>query len=129
MNDILPGEVAKWQWVESVARRIFANFGFLEIRIPLLKKTELFARGIGESTDIVEKEMYTFPDRNGQLVTLRPEATASVVRAFIQHQFHLQPAVAVAVVAIGVSGAHEVLPPAEPGVHKAVPVRSRRMPG
>ena len=91
MNDILPGEVAKWQWVESVARRIFANFGFQEIRIPLLEKTELFARGIGESTDIVEKEMYTFPDRNGQLLTLRPEATASVVRAFIQHQFHLQP--------------------------------------
>jgi histidyl-tRNA synthetase len=91
MNDILPGEVAKWQWVESVARRVFANFGFREIRIPLLEKTELFARGIGESTDIVEKEMYTFPDRNGQLLTVRPEATASVVRAFIQHQFHLQP--------------------------------------
>ena len=91
INDILPEDVGKWQWVESVARRIFSNFGFQEIRIPLLEKTELFARSIGESTDIVEKEMYTFPDRNGQLLTLRPEATASVVRAFIQHKLHLNP--------------------------------------
>ena len=92
INDILPDKVGKWQWIESVARGIFANFGYEEIRIPILEKTELFARSIGESTDIVEKEMYTFPDRNGQLLTLRPEATASVVRAFIQHQLHLQPA-------------------------------------
>ena len=91
INDILPDVVGKWQLVESTARRIFSNFGFQEIRIPILEKTELFARSIGESTDIVEKEMYTFPDRNGQLLTLRPEATASVVRAFIQHQLHLQP--------------------------------------
>ncbi|MGE5310745.1 MAG: ATP phosphoribosyltransferase regulatory subunit, partial [Nitrospirota bacterium] len=56
-NDILPGEVEKWQWVESVARRIFSSFGFQEIRVPILEKTELFARGIGETTDIVEKEM------------------------------------------------------------------------
>lgn len=91
ISDILPDAVGKWQWVESVARRIFTNFGFQEIRIPILEKTELFARSIGETTDIVEKEMYTFPDRNGQLLTLRPEATASVVRAFIQHQLHLQP--------------------------------------
>jgi histidyl-tRNA synthetase len=92
INDILPDVVGKWQLVESVARRIFSNFGFQEIRIPILEKTELFARSIGEATDIVEKEMYTFPDRNGQLLTLRPEATASVVRAFIQHKLHLQPA-------------------------------------
>jgi histidyl-tRNA synthetase len=91
INDILPSAVGKWQLVESVARRVFTNFGFQEIRIPILEKTELFARSIGESTDIVEKEMYTFPDRNGQLLTLRPEATASVVRAFIQHRLHLQP--------------------------------------
>jgi histidyl-tRNA synthetase len=91
INDILPDVVGKWQLVESVARRIFSNFGFQEIRLPILEKTELFARSIGESTDIVEKEMYTFPDRNGQLLTLRPEATASVVRAFIQHRLHLQP--------------------------------------
>jgi len=92
INDILPEVVGKWQLVESVARRIFSNFNFQEIRIPILEKTELFARSIGETTDIVEKEMYTFPDRNGQLLTLRPEATASVVRAFIEHKLHLQPA-------------------------------------
>ncbi|MFP3870568.1 MAG: histidine--tRNA ligase [Syntrophobacteria bacterium] len=92
INDILPPEAGKWQMVESVARRIFSDFGFQEIRVPLLEKTELFARSIGESTDIVEKEMYTFSDRNQQRLTLRPEATASVVRAFIQHQLHLQPA-------------------------------------
>ena len=91
INDILPNAVGKWQLVESVARRVFTNFGFREIRIPILEKTELFARSIGESTDIVEKEMYTFTDRNGQLLTLRPEATASVVRAFIQHRLHLLP--------------------------------------
>jgi histidyl-tRNA synthetase len=91
INDILPNAVGKWQLVESVARRIFSNFGFQEMRIPILEKTELFARSIGETTDIVEKEMYTFPDRNGQLLTLRPEATASVVRAFIQHKLHLEP--------------------------------------
>ena len=91
INDILPDVVGKWQLVESAARRIFSNFGYQEIRLPILEKTELFARSIGESTDIVEKEMYTFPDRNGQLLTLRPEATASVVRAFIQHRLHLQP--------------------------------------
>ena len=90
-NDILPGEVEKWQWVESVARRIFSSFGFQEIRVPILEKTELFARGIGETTEIVEKEMYTFEDRNGQLVTMRPEATASVVRAFIEHGLHVRP--------------------------------------
>jgi histidyl-tRNA synthetase len=92
INDILPDEVGKWQWVESVARKVFANFGFQEIRIPIMEKTELFARSLGETTDIVEKEMYTFPDRNRQLITLRPEATASVMRAFIQHQLQLQPA-------------------------------------
>ena len=91
INDILPDVIGKWQLVESTARRIFSKFGFQEIRIPIIEKTELFSRSIGETTDIVEKEMYTFPDRNGQLLTLRPEATASMVRAFIQHQLHLQP--------------------------------------
>ena len=91
INDILPDVIGKWQLVESTARRIFSSFGFQEIRIPIMEKTELFSRSIGETTDIVEKEMYTFPDRNGQLLTLRPEATASIVRAFIQHQLHLQP--------------------------------------
>ncbi|MBW1979600.1 MAG: histidine--tRNA ligase [Deltaproteobacteria bacterium] len=91
MNDILPAEAWKWQFVENTARRVFANFGYVEIRPPILEKTELFARSIGETTDIVEKEMYTFPDRNSELLTLRPEATASVVRAYIEHALHLQP--------------------------------------
>ncbi len=87
-KDILPGEVELWQHIEDQARSLFADFGYREIRIPLLEKTELFARGIGEDTDIVEKEMYTFADRKGEMITLRPEATASVVRAYVQHQFH-----------------------------------------
>jgi len=90
-NDILPDDVQKWQRVERITRRVLSAFGFQEIRIPILEKTELFARGIGETTDIVEKEMYTFEDRNGQLLTLRPEATASVVRAFIEHGLHVRP--------------------------------------
>ncbi len=84
-KDILPGEVELWQAVESVARQLLEDFGFKEIRIPIMERTELFARSIGEDTDIVEKEMYTFPDRKGELITLRPEATASIVRAYIQH--------------------------------------------
>ncbi|MBW2131847.1 MAG: histidine--tRNA ligase [Deltaproteobacteria bacterium] len=87
-RDILPGESAHWQAIEEAARRLFADFGFQEIRIPLLEKTALFARSIGEDTDIVEKEMYTFEDRKGDLITLRPEATASVVRAYIQHKLY-----------------------------------------
>ena len=89
-KDILPDEVGKWQFVENTARRVFGNYGFLEIRIPILEKTELFARGIGEATDIVEKEMYTFTDRSGTSVTLRPEATASIVRAYIEKNLHTQ---------------------------------------
>lgn len=87
-KDILPGEVELWQAVESVARQILEDFGFKEIRIPIMERTELFARSIGEDTDIVEKEMYTFPDRRGELMTLRPEATASIVRAYIQHRLY-----------------------------------------
>jgi len=85
-KDILPGEVEIRQQIEKVARSLFEDFGFKEIRIPILERTELFARSIGEDTDIVEKEMYTFPDRKGELITLRPEATASVVRSYIQHK-------------------------------------------
>jgi len=84
-KDILPDETGAWQHVEAVAREIFARFGFSEIRVPILEKTELFARSIGEATDIVEKEMYTFSDRNGDSVTMRPEGTASVLRSFIEH--------------------------------------------
>jgi histidyl-tRNA synthetase len=87
-KDILPGEVELWQHIENQARALFQDFGYREIRVPLLEKTELFARGIGEDTDIVEKEMYTFADRKGEMITLRPEATASIVRAYIQHRFH-----------------------------------------
>lgn len=84
-KDILPDEVGAWQHIEATARDIFSRFGFTEIRVPILEKTELFARSIGEATDIVEKEMYSFADRNGDWVTMRPEGTASVLRAFIEH--------------------------------------------
>ena len=87
-KDILPGEVEVWQHIEETAARLFKDFGFKEIRTPLVERTELFARSIGEDTDIVEKEMYTFPDRKGDLITLRPEATASAVRAYIQHKLY-----------------------------------------
>ncbi len=93
-KDILPEEVGKWQFVEATARRIFETYGFSEIRIPLLERTELFARGIGETTDIVQKEMYTFTDRSGTSVTLRPEATASIVRAYIEKSMHVKNPVA-----------------------------------
>jgi histidyl-tRNA synthetase len=87
-KDILPGEIELWQEIEKTARSLFEDFGFKEIRIPIMEKTELFARSIGEDTDIVEKEMYTFPDRKGDLITLRPEATASICRSYIQHKLY-----------------------------------------
>jgi len=87
-NDILPDEIGKWQFVEKTAREVFEGFGFTEIRIPILERTELFSRGIGEATDIVEKEMYTFADRSGNSLTLRPEATASMARAYLEHQLY-----------------------------------------
>ncbi|MDD3814153.1 MAG: histidine--tRNA ligase [Desulfocapsaceae bacterium] len=86
-KDILPGEVELWQRLETLARDIFARFNFSEIRLPILEKTDLFARAIGEATDIVEKEMYTFVDKQ---VTMRPEATASLLRAYIEHGLHVQ---------------------------------------
>jgi histidyl-tRNA synthetase len=89
-KDILPGEVELWQKIEKIARKLLEDFGFSEIRIPIMERTELFKRSIGEDTDIVEKEMYTFPDRKGELVTLRPEATASICRAYIQHKLYRQ---------------------------------------
>lgn len=91
MNDILPDQIAWWQWVEKTAREVLENFGYREIRTPVLEKIELFSRSIGESTDIVEKEMYAFADRKGDVLALRPEATASVVRAFIQHNLQADP--------------------------------------
>jgi len=83
MNDVLPDDSAAWQLLERAAREIFAEYGYREIRLPLLERTELFKRSIGEMTDIVEKEMYTFEDRGGDSLTLRPEATAGIVRACI----------------------------------------------
>ncbi|MBI2461189.1 MAG: histidine--tRNA ligase [Candidatus Rokubacteria bacterium] len=91
VRDILPGETVRWQRVEAEARRVFEAHGYREIRLPLFERTELFARGIGETTDIVEKEMYTFQDRSGESLTLRPEATASLLRAYIEHGLHVQP--------------------------------------
>jgi histidyl-tRNA synthetase len=85
MNDVLPGDTGAWQLLERVARETFAEYGYREIRLPLLERTELFKRSIGEMTDIVEKEMYTFEDRGGESVTLRPEATAGIVRACISN--------------------------------------------
>mgnify|MGYP001031543091 FL=1 len=92
-KDILPEETEKWRFVENVAREVFSRFGFREIRLPVLEKTDLFKRGIGESTDIVEKEMYTFLDRGDEYLTLRPEATASVIRAYLEHSLHNAQAV------------------------------------
>ncbi|MGH7775142.1 MAG: histidine--tRNA ligase [Candidatus Binatia bacterium] len=88
--DILPGEVETWQFVEERAREIFARYNFSEVRIPILEKTELFSRSLGETTDIVEKEMYTFADQDakGSLLTLRPEGTAGVVRAYIEAELY-----------------------------------------
>ena len=85
MNDILPDQSAAWQYLETALRTVIDSYGYREIRLPLLEKTELFKRSIGEVTDIVEKEMYTFADRNGDSLTLRPEGTAGCVRACMEH--------------------------------------------
>jgi histidyl-tRNA synthetase len=84
-HDILPDEIPAWQEVERAARELFARYGYREIRTPVFEETELFARSIGTETDIVAKEMYTFEDRDGASLTLRPEATAGIVRAAIEH--------------------------------------------
>lgn len=85
MHDVLPDESSRWQVFEAIVRRIMTSYGYDEIRTPLVESTDLFCRSIGDVTDIVEKEMYTFEDRNGDRLTLRPEGTASCVRAGIQH--------------------------------------------
>ncbi|GAB4235868.1 MAG: histidine--tRNA ligase [Elainellaceae cyanobacterium] len=89
-RDILPEEVGYWQRVESVARAVFSRAAYQEIRTPIFEQTELFERGVGEATDIVSKEMYTFQDRGDRSLTLRPENTAGVVRAFVEHHLHAQ---------------------------------------
>ncbi|MDR9501457.1 MAG: histidine--tRNA ligase [Desulfurivibrionaceae bacterium] len=88
-KDIIPGQVETWQFIEATARDILHRFGCSEIKVPILEKTKLFQRSIGETTDIVEKEMYTFPDRNGSSLTMRPEGTASVLRAYIENGLHV----------------------------------------
>lgn len=85
MNDYLPADTALWQRIESVLKQTLASYGYSEIRLPLVEQTPLFKRAIGEVTDVVEKEMYTFEDRNGESLTLRPEGTAGCVRAGIEH--------------------------------------------
>jgi len=92
-RDILPPSSAIWNKVEESARRVFATYNYHEIRTPLLEETTLFARGVGEETDIVSKEMYTFEDRDGSSLTLRPENTASVLRAYIEHRLDQIPGV------------------------------------
>ena len=91
INDVLPSAAASWRFVESTAHELLERYGYERIRTPVIERTELFKRSIGEATDIVEKEMYTFDDRNGDSLTLRPEATAGVVRAGLSHGlFHNQ---------------------------------------
>ncbi|MBW1253766.1 histidine--tRNA ligase [Pantoea allii] len=85
MNDFLPADTAIWQRIEAVLKSVLANYGYSEIRLPIVEQTPLFKRAIGEVTDVVEKEMYTFDDRNGESLTLRPEGTAGCVRAGIEH--------------------------------------------
>ncbi len=91
VRDILPGETEKWRFVEGVAYNLAKRYNYREIIIPIFEHTELFSRGIGEATDIVSKEMYTFEDRGGRSLTLRPEATASIVRAYLEHHFEQKP--------------------------------------
>lgn len=88
MRDILPEETPLWQKLEAEIRAAFALYGYGEIRVPLVERVELFSRGVGEETDVVDKQMYVFPDRKGLQLALRPEATASVVRAYVEHGLH-----------------------------------------
>ncbi len=90
-RDLLPPETALWNRVEQTAHEVFATFGFGEIRVPIFEPTELFARSIGQDTDVVSKEMYSFEDRDETSVSLRPEATASVCRAYIEHGMQQLP--------------------------------------
>jgi len=90
-RDVLPGEVERWQWVEQVFRQVAGSYGYRELRTPIFEHTELFTRGIGQGTDIVEKEMYTFVDKGNRSLTLRPEGTAPVVRAFLEHRMYGNP--------------------------------------
>jgi len=92
-HDILPGDVERWQRVEAVSRDLFGRYGYAEVRTPIIEREELFAKGTGETTDIVQKEMYAFTDKGGERITLRPEATPSLVRAFVEHSLEQSMAV------------------------------------
>ena len=92
-RDLLPPDTAIWNRVERIAREVFRAYNYHEIRTPILEETQLFARGVGQDTDIVSKEMYTFEDRDGSSLTLRPENTASVIRAYIEHRLDQRPGV------------------------------------
>jgi histidyl-tRNA synthetase len=92
-RDLLPPDTAVWNRVERTAREVFRTYNYHEIRTPILEETQLFARGVGQETDIVSKEMYTFEDRDGTSVTLRPENTASVIRAYIEHRLDQKPGI------------------------------------
>ncbi|MEM9276276.1 MAG: ATP phosphoribosyltransferase regulatory subunit, partial [Cyanobacteria bacterium P01_F01_bin.143] len=89
-KDILPEDVGYWQLIEQTAREIFTRAVYSEIRVPIFEQTSLFERGIGEATDIVGKEMYTFKDRGDRFITLRPEGTAGVARSYISNKLHSQ---------------------------------------
>ena len=90
-KDILPAEAGNWQWAEAAARQIFELYGYRELRAPVFEATELFEKGTGRASDVVVKEMYTFIDKGGRSITLRPEYTPSVVRAIVEHRLDLQP--------------------------------------
>src|SRR5271167_2484865 len=90
-RDLLPPDTAVWNRVERIAHDVFQAYNYHEIRTPILEETQLFARGVGEETDIVSKEMYSFEDRDGSSLTLRPENTASVIRAYIEHRLDQRP--------------------------------------
>ena len=93
VKDILPKDIGKWHFMEKIAKELFETYCYYEIRVPVFEKTAVFSRSIGEDTDIVEKEMYTFKDKGNESITLRPEGTASIVRAFVEHQMYNPPSV------------------------------------
>lgn len=90
-RDILPGEIEKWKYVEETARSVMSSYGFDDIRVPVIESTELFLRGVGDTTDVVQKEMYIFDDKGGRSIALRPEGTAGVVRAYIENGLSSRP--------------------------------------
>ena len=92
-KDVLPAESHQWQWLEEHIAAVCNAFGYREIRTPVFEHTELFERGVGDTTDVVQKEMYTFDDKGGRSITLRPEGTASVGRAYLEHNLYadIQP--------------------------------------